>query len=36
VIASDGWVSGLELTGGGALVYSAMDWDPQLLLLDGL
>jgi hypothetical protein len=36
VAASDGWVSGLEVLGGGDLVYSAMDWDPQLQILSGL
>ncbi|MBZ0238388.1 MAG: hypothetical protein K8M05_39110, partial [Deltaproteobacteria bacterium] len=36
VAASDGWISGIEVLAGGELVYSAMDWDPQLQLLPGL
>ncbi len=36
VASSDGWISGLEVLAGGDLVYSAMDWDPQLQLIPGL
>jgi hypothetical protein len=35
VAASDGWISGLEVLADGDLVYSAMDWDPQLQILSG-
>jgi hypothetical protein len=36
VASSDGWISGLEVLAGCDLVYSAMDWDPQLQILSDL
>ncbi len=36
VVRSDGWISGVEAVDGGGFLYSVMDWDPQLVLVDGL
>jgi len=33
---SDGWISSVEVLTGGDVLYSVMDWDPQLALLDGI
>jgi len=36
VVTADGWISGLEALPGGDFLYSEMDWDPQVQILDGL
>ena len=35
-VRSDGWISGAEVLPGGDVLYSVMDWDPQVVLIDGL
>jgi hypothetical protein len=36
VEANDGWISSVEVLEDGDVLYSIMDWDPQLAILDGL
>jgi hypothetical protein len=36
VVRSDGWISGAEVLPDGDVLYSVMDWDPQVMLLEGL